>query len=120
MDNPDLALELLYEYWTIKEAYTKALGIGLGFDFTRIEYRHQPDDSDNPIIAVDGAPVRGWQFRGLRLTKDSHRYICVVAICLGTSDESSISWTELDERTEWVENINVFSLLARAHPLTTT
>lgn len=31
------ALERLFDLWTYKEALTKALGIGLGFDFARIE-----------------------------------------------------------------------------------
>ncbi|KAG8905718.1 copper chaperone of lysine biosynthesis protein [Tulasnella sp. 417] len=111
-------IERLYEYWTTKEAYTKALGIGVGFDFARIECRWKSDDSAAHVIAVDGAEIRGWEFRGLRWTRDGHRYLCMAAISSGTPDETHISWTELDERTEWVQNIDVFSLLARARPLT--
>lgn len=33
------ALRRLYDLWTHKEAYTKAIGKGLGFDFTRLELR---------------------------------------------------------------------------------
>lgn len=118
IDDQVFAIERLYEYWTTKEAYTKALGIGLGFDFTRIECLRQLDDSAMPTITVDGAVIQGWEFRGLRWTKDGHRYLCMAAVSLGTSDEMRISWTELDERTEWVQNIDVFSLLARSHPMT--
>ncbi|KAG9048885.1 copper chaperone of lysine biosynthesis protein [Tulasnella sp. UAMH 9824] len=112
------AIEHLYKYWTAKEAYAKALGIGLGFDFTRIECRWQSDDSATPSITVDGAVLQGWEFRGVHWTNDGHGYLCMAAICWGTSDETRVSWTELDEHTEWVQNIDVFSLLARAHPLT--
>jgi len=46
-----------YLIWTLKEAYTKALGLGLGFDFKRIEY----DNAANRI-KVDGRVLKGWEF----------------------------------------------------------
>lgn len=41
----------------MKEAYTKALGLGLGFDFSRIEY-----DVEGETLTVDGETPLGWQF----------------------------------------------------------
>lgn len=41
----------------MKEAYTKALGLGLGFDFSRIEY-----DVARETLTVDGETPLGWQF----------------------------------------------------------
>lgn len=41
----------------MKEAYTKALGWGLGFDFKRIEY----NVAQNSVV-VDGGPTCGWEF----------------------------------------------------------
>jgi 4'-phosphopantetheinyl transferase len=51
--------------WTLKEAYTKALGLGLGFDFARIEY-----DVPNELVRIDGKPVVGWEFVKFTLQVD--------------------------------------------------
>ncbi|KAH8113427.1 hypothetical protein DFH11DRAFT_1775297 [Phellopilus nigrolimitatus] len=56
------ALRHLYLIWTLKEAYTKALGLGLGFDFRRIEI-----DVHACRVAVDGAAPRGWEFAAFAL-----------------------------------------------------
>lgn len=47
----------IFLLWTLKEAYSKALGLGLGFDFQRIEY-HIP----NNTVRVDGKAAEGWHF----------------------------------------------------------
>ncbi|KAK7695644.1 hypothetical protein QCA50_000280 [Cerrena zonata] len=46
-----------YLMWTLKEAYTKALGLGLGFDFQRVEY-----DVMQNIVRIDGRVPHGWEF----------------------------------------------------------
>jgi hypothetical protein len=46
----------LFLLWTLKESYTKALGLGLGFDFKRVEY-----DCERDLFRVDKRPVRGWE-----------------------------------------------------------
>jgi len=43
--------------WTLKEAYTKALGLGLGFDFKRIEY-----DVPQNVVLIDGSRPLDWRF----------------------------------------------------------
>ena len=52
----DELLRRFFWMWTLKEAYTKALGIGLGFDFARLAY-----DAPRARLLVDGAPARGWE-----------------------------------------------------------
>ena len=45
MPNHASKLSRLLSLWTLKEAYTKALGFGLGFDFSRVAYRFPCDDT---------------------------------------------------------------------------
>ena len=51
------AIRYIFLLWTLKEAYTKALGVGLGFDFNRIEYK-----IPQSCVSVDGRPAKGWEF----------------------------------------------------------
>lgn len=62
----DDALRRLYMVWTLKEAYTKALGLGLGFDFKRIEV-----DVHANRITVDGIAPLGWEFTTFTLESPS-------------------------------------------------
>jgi len=56
-DSLDEGLSHFFWIWTMKEAYTKALGIGMGFDFRRVEY-HVLDNT----LTVDGRVPKGWDF----------------------------------------------------------
>lgn len=54
---PREQLRRFFLIWTLKEAYTKALGLGMGFDFSRIEY-----DVPNDVVRIDGKAPLGWEF----------------------------------------------------------
>lgn len=52
-------LHYFYRVWACKEAYIKALGVGLDFDLGRIEVRLT---NDRPRVLVDGHPLQQWTF----------------------------------------------------------
>ena len=68
--NPEEAstatLQTLFWLWTVKEAYTKTLGLGLGFNFSRITF-----DARSDAIYVDDAPLCGFEFVLFGLDLDS-------------------------------------------------
>jgi 4'-phosphopantetheinyl transferase len=72
------AIRRFYWIWTLKEAYTKALGIGLGFDFKRIEY-----DVLQEKVTIDGEPARGWQFLKFEVPPSGPKYVGVAAKFMG-------------------------------------
>ncbi|KAG6911640.1 hypothetical protein DXG01_007890 [Tephrocybe rancida] len=74
----DETLSHFFWLWTMKEAYTKALGLGLGFDFRRVEY----DLSEN-VVRVDKKVATGWRFTKLVLADEDDLYHCVVAEYVG-------------------------------------
>ncbi|EGO01734.1 hypothetical protein SERLA73DRAFT_177190 [Serpula lacrymans var. lacrymans S7.3] len=74
----DEALRRFFWIWTMKEAYTKALGLGLGFDFCRIEY-----DAVSDTLTIDGQIPKGWQFVKFQLTHDGALYQGVAARLVG-------------------------------------
>ena len=63
--------------WACKEAFTKARGDGLGFPFGDAEFTltHHGDASFEATVAVDGATLPDWRFRGETLND----HVCVAA-----------------------------------------
>jgi 4'-phosphopantetheinyl transferase len=68
--------------WTLKEAYTKALGLGLGFDFKKIEYNVLQGE-----VKVDGIAPTGWRFTTFRIKDGDDLYQGVVAERTGDTTE---------------------------------
>lgn len=82
------ALYHFYLIWTLKEAYTKALGLGLGFDFKRIEY-----DKVKNRVKVDGVFLKGWTFDIFRVPDpggSAEEYIGVAAKYVGGKKEAVV------------------------------
>lgn len=63
--------------WTLKEAYSKALGLGLRFRFT--DFGFCPDGAPGDVLRPDGTPatVGRWAFHTLSL---GNRYTLAVAV----------------------------------------
>lgn len=72
------ALSRFYLIWTIKEAYTKAIGLGFGFDLRRIEY-----DVSTNMVAVDGVVAADWHFGTSQVAVDEEEYRLTVAQFVG-------------------------------------
>jgi 4'-phosphopantetheinyl transferase len=64
--------------WTVKEAYTKALGEGLGYDFARIEY-----DVLEGTVTVDGKPPSGWEIVSFLVRRIADTYVISTARRVG-------------------------------------
>jgi len=58
------ATTVLFTLWTLKESYVKALGVGITFDISRIEY-----DFEEHVLRVDGLPLRKWKVSSFRFDR---------------------------------------------------
>lgn len=61
-------LRRVFALWTLKEAYAKARGEGVRFDFQRVEFRFAGGGGAGWVAAdieawVDGEKLSGWSFR---------------------------------------------------------
>ncbi|KAF9046040.1 4'-phosphopantetheinyl transferase [Hymenopellis radicata] len=86
----DEALKLFFWIWTMKEAYTKALGLGLGFDFRRVEY-----DAASETVRVDGSIPLGWAFHKFTTYLGEDLYQGVVAERVDEEAETKV-YSELE------------------------
>jgi len=67
-------LRCFFWTWTMKEAFTKAAGSGLGFDLRRVEY-----DAKLETLRVDGTLLAGWQFNKFVIQVEGDVYQGVIA-----------------------------------------
>lgn len=100
----DELLRRFFWMWTLKEAYTKALGLGLGFDFSRIEF-----DVVNRTVRVDGAVPEGWAFRMFVIADGQDIYEGVVAQYVGEGPttvvhEETNDWLTVQDAVTFTEN----------------
>jgi 4'-phosphopantetheinyl transferase len=79
----------------MKEAYSKALGLGLGFNFRRIEY-----DVTAEEVRVDGVSPKGWRFSKFELMIGSDTYQGVVANCTGRDEVAVVGMLDTERITE--------------------
>lgn len=100
-------LRRFFWMWTLKEAYTKALGMGLGFDFSRVEF-----DVPEGMVRVDGEVPRGWRFHKFIVNQGEDVYQGVVAEYVG-EDEKTMVISEF-EAHPWLHIMEAASFIDRA------
>lgn len=89
----------------MKEAYTKALGIGLGFNFRRVEYNVVDD-----VVSIDGQVPKGWQFRKFEVNDGEDLYQGVAAEFVGGDETTFMS----SQSAEWLVSYDAAAFVQRA------
>ncbi|THH11541.1 hypothetical protein EW145_g592 [Phellinidium pouzarii] len=111
-DEHTRGLRYLYLIWTLKEAYTKAIGLGLSFDFKRIEVNVHASQ-----ITVDGVQPDGWEFTAFTLkSRPGDEY--QVAVARFTGDVNVAGHVDVkglvDAKTfSWFSQYDAVSMIER-------
>jgi len=104
-------VRLFFWIWTMKEAYTKALGLGLGFDFSRIEY-----NATRETLTIDGETPLGWQINKFEIQNERNgeqeAYQGVAAKFIG-GDLTVISTPDSKEGN-WLVHYDAANFVTRA------
>lgn len=108
--NDETILRRLSILLALKQAYIKAIGHPIGFDYSRLEF-NVPERT----AMGDGYPLTGWEFRLWRTTlgvarRDqlvNEQYECVVAFFRGTNDSRFIFYDTAEQLNSWVQFINI-------------
>ncbi|KAJ7507540.1 hypothetical protein B0H11DRAFT_2153209 [Mycena galericulata] len=104
--NQEQGLERFFWMWTAKEAYTKALGLGLGFDFRRVEF-----DPSLDVLRVDDAVPKGWQLSKFKVVQDTDVYQGVVAEFVGGDEGLVVSESR---SPEWLTILDASGFIQKA------
>jgi hypothetical protein len=90
LSNEKQLIKDFFHVWTVKEAYTKALGLGLGFDFSRLSLQPvhaQSDDVIQTVLYADGTPVQGWEIQTFELDVHGEAYVGATARFVGVQEQ---------------------------------
>ncbi|XP_069615327.1 L-aminoadipate-semialdehyde dehydrogenase-phosphopantetheinyl transferase isoform X4 [Ranitomeya imitator] len=80
-------LDMFYRHWALKESFTKAIGVGLGFNLQRIEFEVSPVHMElgkvytQTKMRLDDDEDEDWSFEEALLDEKHH-----VAVALGGKD----------------------------------
>uniref|UniRef100_UPI00358E70BD L-aminoadipate-semialdehyde dehydrogenase-phosphopantetheinyl transferase isoform X2 n=1 Tax=Myxine glutinosa TaxID=7769 RepID=UPI00358E70BD len=86
-------LEMFYRHWCLKESYLKGLGVGLGWDLQRLEFRLPTRDlrvgaiTGDTTLLLDGTEQNNWEFQETMLDET---HFVAVAIGPMTADTQEV------------------------------
>ena len=123
---PDLGEEVVMRrlcvLLALKQAYIKAIGQPMGFDWSRLEF-----NIPQKTASGDGRPLHGWEFRvwsselGFPIPQSENHtrqtYQCAVAFFRRTRDTRFVWQTEAKDLESWVQFITLDQLLNVADKL---
>jgi 4'-phosphopantetheinyl transferase len=105
----------------MKQAYIRAIGQPLGFDWSRLEF-----DIPSQTARGDDLPLTGWEFRvfnaklgvlrGGALVEE--QYVCCVAFFRGTRESRFDFHESMEQLESWVQFINIDQMLKVVPKLT--
>jgi 4'-phosphopantetheinyl transferase len=91
----------------MKEAYTKALGLGMGFDFGRIEYNLSTD-----VLTVDGEIPKGWELIKFEVVCERDMYQGVAARFVG--GDRTLVLPPSSQSEDWLVHYDAASFVCQA------
>jgi 4'-phosphopantetheinyl transferase len=120
-DDAEKVVRRLSILLALKEAYIRAIGQPVGFDWSRLEF-----NLDEKTARGDNHPILGWEFRifgshlGVARTTKlvEEKYQCVVAFFRGTQDSSKFIFSkEKKELDGWVQFLYIDQMVKVAPKL---
>lgn len=121
-EKPEVILRRLCLLLALKQAYIKAIGQPIGFDWSRLEF-NIPGES----ARGDGYPLQGWEFRlwqaQIAVMRDDgeveeQHYQCASAFFRGTAESKFIWQKDKKELESWVQFLNIDQLITVLPKLT--
>ncbi|TRM63078.1 hypothetical protein BD626DRAFT_495424 [Schizophyllum amplum] len=117
----EVTLRRLCIVLSCKDAYIKAIGQPVGFDYRRLEFNIPEEKATG-----DGHPLTGWEFRifkaqlgvSRRAQIVEEQYQCVCAFFRGMADSKFVWYESKQELESWVQFINIDQMVKVVTKLT--
>uniref|UniRef100_A0A7H0ZVK3 holo-[acyl-carrier-protein] synthase n=2 Tax=unclassified Aurantiochytrium TaxID=1547518 RepID=A0A7H0ZVK3_9STRA len=93
----DEHLKRFYKEWSLKEAYIKAIGVGIGFGLQRASF--EPREDDTAQLVLDGKVNEEFTFQITHLDENHCAAVALEASNDTTEEPVKIIWTHLDYPT---------------------